>query len=231
MKLSIENLVVEVTRRCNMHCAHCMRGPAQNKDLDLEAFDTFAENVESIGVITFSGGEPTLNISAIQHVLETCKRLNILVYNFYLVTNGKQMDDSFLKVMIDWYVYCYECGGDPELLGVAVSFDKYHEAADPQVVAKLKALSFFNDTDKRTDFDKVPLINLGNAKTLSGKKREPDHYGIYVETYEDDGLHIYDSNITFTVDGDILSDCDYEYENTDGIKICDYNNIDEFLNT
>jgi hypothetical protein len=36
-----------------------------------------------------------------------------------------------------------------------------------------------------------------------------------------------DGNITFTVDGEILFDCDYEYESTDEIKACDWNNAVE----
>jgi len=33
MKIEIEDLVIETTRRCNMACPHCLRGPAQNADM------------------------------------------------------------------------------------------------------------------------------------------------------------------------------------------------------
>lgn len=230
MKLSFQDLAVEVTRRCNMNCAHCMRGEAQDIDLDLEKFDKFLENVSHIDTITFTGGEPTLNINAIRHILETCKKNKIDVYNFYLVTNGKKIENEFLNLMVDWYAYCYDCGGEPEYSGLALSQDEYHESFDIDVVAKLKAFSFFNMNDKKTDWEKAYLVDLGRARSIGGHtKRDPHYYPPTVEEC-DDTIRVYDGSvIAFTCDGDILFDCDYEYESTDNIKACDYSNaLDEF---
>ena len=55
MKYYIENLCVEVTRKCNMKCAHCLRGDAQNMDINTCYIDTLLENVSGIGSITFTG--------------------------------------------------------------------------------------------------------------------------------------------------------------------------------
>lgn len=33
MELCLESLVVEITRRCNMKCPHCLRGNAQRVDI------------------------------------------------------------------------------------------------------------------------------------------------------------------------------------------------------
>ncbi len=224
MKLNFENLAVEVTRRCNMKCAHCMRGEAQNIDLDLEKFDKFLENVSHIDTITFTGGEPTLNLPAIRHILEVCKERKISVYNFYLVTNGKKIENDFLILMIEWYAYCYDCGGDPEYTGLALSQDEYHESVNYNSIQKLKAFEFFDMNDKKNNWDKSYLINLGRARSIgSHVKRNPDYYHPTVEE-NDDEIKIGDSNIAFTCDGDILFDCDYEYESTDNIKACDYSN-------
>ena len=103
-----------------------MRGNAENEDLNLDKFAAFIKDVDSIGSVTFTGGEPTLNINAIKFVLHMCKALEIPVYNFYIVTNGKEITAEFLNAMIDWYVYCIECGGEPELCGVALSQDEFH---------------------------------------------------------------------------------------------------------
>jgi len=35
MKYNVSNLMIEVTRRCNMCCDHCLRGDAQDLDLDI----------------------------------------------------------------------------------------------------------------------------------------------------------------------------------------------------
>lgn len=55
-KLYIGALVLEVTRRCNMHCEHCLRGDTQNLDMQKEIVDKLLEQTESIFCVTFSGG-------------------------------------------------------------------------------------------------------------------------------------------------------------------------------
>ena len=45
-----------------------------------------------------------------------------------------------------------------------------------------------------------------------------------------DTITITDGQITFTTDGELLFDCDYEYESTDEIKACDWNNAVETFN-
>ena len=34
-KVIFNTVIIEVTRRCNMSCPHCLRGDAQNVDMDL----------------------------------------------------------------------------------------------------------------------------------------------------------------------------------------------------
>ena len=63
-KLSFANLAIEVTRKCNMHCAHCMRGDAQNADISEGKLSKFLSQVNFIGSLTITGGEPTLNVNA-----------------------------------------------------------------------------------------------------------------------------------------------------------------------
>ena len=60
-KIGVRSLILEVTRRCNMCCDHCLRGDAQDLDMQKETVDALLEQVGSIGGVTFSGGEPLLN--------------------------------------------------------------------------------------------------------------------------------------------------------------------------
>jgi hypothetical protein len=230
MKLDIDGLAVEVTRRCNMHCAHCMRGEAKNKDLDLDRFTSFLKDVRSINSITFTGGEPTLNVDAINHILHVCKALSIPVYYFYIVTNGKEVTSKFLNAMIEWYAYCIECGGEPEMCGLALSQDEFHDDIDRENIAKLKAFAFFRAEDKKISNRKeTSLLNLGRARSLvSNSRRDPMRYLPEVELHGDT-IYVTDTEITFTVNGEILLDCDYEYESTDDIKACDWNNAVEIF--
>lgn len=63
MQINVYNLVIEVTRRCNMCCTHCLRGDAQDLDISDEVLETVARNIQPSSV-TFTGGEPSLNIAA-----------------------------------------------------------------------------------------------------------------------------------------------------------------------
>lgn len=220
MKLRAYNLVFEVTRRCNMNCSHCMRGTAQCKDITRDIIDRTLDSVECIDSIVFTGGEIALNLEAVKYILEACKKKGVLVYNFYAVTNGKVVTNDFLMTMCDWYCYTLECGGDPEYSGLALSSDIFHEDIPDINVDKLRCLSFFREEDKDVDWHAVKLINLGNARNLIGfSKRDPSYSMPNMWYEEDDDEVVSENTLTVTVDGDILSDCDYEYESTDEIKI------------
>ena len=57
-------VVIKVTRRCNMCCAHCLRGNGQNLDIKPEYIDKFFDKFRpgaSISSITYTGGEITVN--------------------------------------------------------------------------------------------------------------------------------------------------------------------------
>lgn len=230
-KIHFDQLVIEVTRKCNMHCAHCMRGDSQNIDLNEGKLAKFISQIGYIGSLTFTGGEPTLNIPAIRAALTYCKLYDIPVMDFYIVTNGKEITNEFLNTLIDWYVYCIECGGEPEMCGVALSQDKFHDSIKPDNVAKLRALSFYRPDDKKTrNWNAPSIIDLGRARAITDLTKRnvlrPD--SVDVADYGD-YLQVTDAAITFTVNGEILADCDYEYENTEEIKLCNFNNASDIF--
>ena len=164
MHYYIDNLVIGCTNRCNMNCAHCLRGESQNIDIDFAHIDNLLENVAGIGNITFSGGEPSLNIPAIEYTLEVCQKRNISVGSFYVVTNGKANILPLAIACLKWYAYC-DC--DEDMCGLALSKDMFHEDIPRENENILKGLSFFR-RDKYTDFNKVKIINTGRAEHLDG---------------------------------------------------------------
>lgn len=217
-KISFSDLSIEVTRRCNMHCKHCIRGDAENKDVSRETIETLLKNTESIDHLTFTGGEPTLNIEAIKDTLALCKKYKIPVYDFYIITNGKEVTNEFLLTCIDWYCYCLSWEDCENFSSVELSTDDFHEPIPEENKNKLRSLSFF--ADRYADFTKVYLINTGRAGNINPndyKKRQPNTYVPEV-SWSGNVYHI-DGQVTLTVAGDILSDCDYAYTDTDRLKI------------
>lgn len=217
-KLQFDNLVLEVTRRCNMKCAHCLRGDAQNADIWDQIIDALLRQTSYINAITFSGGEPTLRLNAIRHTLERCQQWNIPVMSFYIVTNGKQVSMEFLKLCLEWYAYCVECGGEPDMCGVALSQDKFHSKVSEMNKSLLSGLSFFRDSDKETDWNKTPLIAEGNAEYLDSSKykfRSNYEENPNFEWFSDNELMVNDASIYVNVWGDVIKGCDFSYDTQD----------------
>ena len=143
MKYAFDELVIEVTRRCNMGCAHCLRGEAENIDVSFNKLSKLASVADNIGQVCFTGGEPSLAVMEMRFFRELCERRGIPVYGFYVVTNGKEVTKEFLMEMLSWYAYCISCGADAESCGLALSKDQFHEKIPAKNEQLLRGLAFF----------------------------------------------------------------------------------------
>ena len=214
MNLSVDNLILEVTRRCNMSCGHCMRGDAENKDMSREIIDRVLANTSSISSITFTGGEPSLNVDIINYTLERCKALNIPILEFYIVTNGKIVPEDFLIACLRWHAYAIKNSLEPESSGVALSRDKFHEPIPDENIALLQTLACFRPEDKHTNFDKYGVLAVGRGAFLNdtpvNEYRHPSRPDSFIMDMDETEIRV--ERMTVTVDGTILSDCDYAYD-------------------
>ena len=215
-KILFDYLVIEVTRRCNMKCKHCLRGDAEDIDFDPKFLPQIFKNVSEVGTLTFSGGEPSLNVAAMVATLEYVKVHNIPVYAVFVATNGKDISEEFIITLLKWYVYCLECGGDPEISAVKVSGDPFHETLPKYDTntALLKGLGFVYFEED----DGYHITNEGRAKELSSstyKKHELEdfNYTVYGEMRNDEHLAIMDCNIYVGANGEVKSCCDLSYDN------------------
>lgn len=203
---SANNVFIEVTRRCNMCCAHCLRGDAESIDIQEKYIDAFLDNFEKgayISSLTFTGGEISLNIPAIRYTLKAVKERGITVGSFYMVTNGKAVDKmaDLAMASLEWWAYCDE--KDDYMCGLCISSDNFHEEISDESASILSGLKYNRD-DMVTDFHEKYLLNEGRAKTLNDDwslKREPrtpeleDYFiktGTYSSKYEFRNAHIHD---------------------------------------
>ena len=221
MKIRWYDLMVEVTRRCNMRCAHCLRGEAEAVDMSKETVDALLDITESIDTITFGSGEPSLNYELIDYFVDECKRRGIPIYGYYVVTNGKVVPDGFLISLIKLHAYVVDCAGEMEICGICLSKDMFHESILKENENKLRALSSFRE-DKETDFSRDhAIINLGRARSLNAfiKREAPYNCNVEAEIYDDVISFKNSDYLSITVNGDILNACDYEYCNIEHLKI------------
>ena len=232
-KLYFDSLSIEVTRKCNMNCAHCLRGESEKTDLDLSNVRKLLEHTEHINMLTLTGGEPSLAIDKIEQVLDICNEMTIPIDSFYVVTNGKEVTDRFLCALIKWYAYCIQYSSEPELSGIALSKDQFHEPIPEINERLLRSLAFFTE-DKMINTKKPQyVIPMGRAQNIDRHEynieytywRNDEEEDPTVE-FRDEMLYI-ESTVALTCDGEILKSCDYPYDNTKPYRIGDVDHMDD----
>lgn len=232
-KLEIFDLILETTRRCNMKCDHCLRGKAENIDMNMDIITPILDNTASINTITFSGGEPTLNVPFMYDVLSYVQNHNIQVNSFYIVTNGKIITDNFLLLLHKWYNYICQYD-DPEYSGICLSKDIFHEEIPKENEYALRSFSFFKD-DKITDWTakKYAIIQEGYATNLPEDKysfwKKPKESNLYVEENPHTGNYTIDEQLYISAKGDIVADCDYSYDHILQYAIGNTKDIESFF--
>ena len=69
--IAVENLALELTRKCNLHCGHCLRGQCEDKEMSDETLDRIFEEISMVGLLNFIGGESSLATNRINQLVET----------------------------------------------------------------------------------------------------------------------------------------------------------------
>lgn len=224
----IYHLAIEVTRRCNMECAHCLRGDAQAVDMTQEIVDRFVDGLEegmSIGDVTLTGGEPSLNVPIMQYVREAFARKSITVNGFYVVTNGKKNPLPLMTECLNWFAFVEE--QDSDICGLALSSDEFHEKISWRHLALLRGLSFFHEDDKKHEYgDTYGLLMEGQAIDLEGmyemRKPHEEELNGHIENADDGSEQLFvedDTYLYLNAKGDLVSGCNWSYESQDGLVL------------
>ena len=210
--LHIHNLLIETTRRCNMNCAHCMRGEPQKKlKMCREHLYNFLSKVDSIGCVTFTGGEPSLpsGMDSIELFLEFAYMFNIEVYSFFIVTNGKRITERFTELIRKLYWLCE----DNEISGVMVSSDNYHDTKNhlPEKLYNLET-----ELNMPVAFKEVySVIQEGRAKDWGAQPNRID--ALFYRKF-DEQIDLTKGQIYLNCKGNVINGCDWSYESQDDPK-------------
>jgi len=210
----LDSLIIEVTRRCNIRCNHCLRGPQQRKDMDLGYIEKVFKEISDVDCITFSGGEPSLVPEIISGILTLAKKYKVSVNNFYCVTNCTTNSKEFVLSMMEWYLYCT----DNETSGVRVSRDQFHKYEVPVYSHKnnlLSALSFVEVDKAKLNY----IIAEGRGADCNEvrSRKLDDSFQVRCEL-DDEGLaremiRFYDGELYLNVLGEFVDGCDHSYKN------------------
>ena len=203
MKYGFNDLCLEVTRKCNMSCDHCLRGCAQNEDMTKDTIDALLAKTDYIGTLTFTGGEPVLNADLIIYTIDRIMRERISVTSFYMVTNAGVFDKDLFFKIIEFYHYM----DDNEYSNVCVSLDGYHDGR-PEFIDWWKSLAFYSNAKEQEDSEfSHRLISEGNAgdnglgsRSLELSDEMPCENNCCEEMFY------------VNVNGEIVNDCDMSYD-------------------
>lgn len=220
-KLAVRDLCIEVTRRCNMNCAHCMRGDAMNQDLNPTLLNKLFSHLASASTITPTGGEPSLNPNVLLQIRDAIIKHDVHVEGIYLVTNGKEITDEFLHNFLSLLM---ATDMEPEISGLALSQDMFHDKIPYNNKAKLRLLSCYREDDKKTDWTRVPVLDIGRGSDIvivSNKDPYRPQNPLNAD-FADDTFQLEDT-LTLTVDGYLLPYGDYSYEEVENLAICNVN--------
>ena len=92
-KFYFEQLTFEITRKCNLKCAHCLRGKMQPISMPLEVIDKVLESCSGIRSIFLTGGEPFLEPDIIEHLVDKVISMNFDTEEISVITNGTILNE------------------------------------------------------------------------------------------------------------------------------------------
>lgn len=210
----MDELVLEGTRRCNMKCGHCLRGCAQNIDMPSDVVEKFLQlnQVDNIGTLVFSGGEPSLNPGFIRKIVEVMDNCRVSVESFYIATNGKARNMEFFMAIAELFAFISQNTLEPDMSGLEISRSYWHEqqGQDEDWIETLKAFRF---TKERTylDYDFKGLLKEGRATKETHAYRKVDkHEKFEIDAYAD-GRCAVNGLVYLNAQGQVLGNCDLSY--------------------
>ena len=203
------DVMFEITRFCNMECPHCIRGDMQRKRIKKDYINQTLSQIENIGTIMFTGGEPGLAKDLIRYTLDACNHYRVDVQNFWMATNGTVTTPSFFKIIKDWVEYC----DDGDITGLRVSIDPYHNYINKYPFIDFQDNLEYNGLNMYFEFEGAPK----NSEYLIGEGRAADNY--YTTRIVEHNLRLVDGHIEghlyINAKGYLITTCDISYERMD----------------
>jgi hypothetical protein len=229
-KYEIGTVLVELTRRCNMECRHCMRGPAENAGMKPSVMRALMAKLRGIPVSTVAlgGGENTLAPGKVAALADMMSEHGVSPGTFCIVTNGKAMPRAFAEAvakinsMAETYVAasfddCHDNVSADEFMKRADMLSKVTAEADrfrQGVAVSYRyggAYDYREGTPVAHKHERCRVLRMGRGATDFG-----GYAPVVVEPYDvrddgDDYLPLCEDDFYVDVNGDVWPNCDLSY--------------------
>lgn len=213
-KIEVAELMIEVGRRCNLNCDHCLRGESDKFGsliISKEIINATLKDICTISTLTLTGGEPFLYPEIISYIADTIAQKKINLCGFFIATNGTVMSEKALLALIK----LYRLAEDKDYCNIRISDDEFHKQERQRNDVDIDPVFGMFSSDfvhkDQTKYKPEYLINQGNAAINLDARKNPRDDGFMVSD-EGDPI-IVEGNIYVNTNGGILSGCDYSYEN------------------
>lgn len=223
------NLGLELSRRCDMTCSHCLRGDAQGQDMSEHTLRTVLQVFGAeISHMFIGGGEPTLKPELLTRLRHNMLWAEVRVDSMFIVTNGKRLVKELDRADYDDYDEYGDVLDGPAMdairklswsmqVDLTVSTDRWHGPLAHSRYVQLE--SAFEHVQAVSVNTQGPagvdnLVGIGRAR---GYKALKIHLG---EECND----IRGYSLTYvTIKGDVYVSCDMSYAMMDSLqesKVC-----------
>lgn len=213
--MHINNLVIETTRRCQLECPHCLRGDAEDINMNSKYLWDLLEGVTRINTVTFTGGEPFLYPNTIEAFISICAAWNIEVNSFFIASNGiifepsiriktktKTLQEQSLLLIIKLYTMC----PDKEMCSIRISNTPWHysDISDNNLLTVFSFAHFEGE-----DWTDQSLIHEGRG------------WGTRIEKNELDWDYPEELMVCLNCNGKVVWNCNlsYETQEDEGVSI------------
>lgn len=98
-RLNVQSLILELTRQCNLNCAHCFRGDSEKEYMPLDTIDKVFNDICRVNSFLLTGGEPLLAKKQLKRITEIIMKENINVGDIIIVTNGTVLSFDILGML------------------------------------------------------------------------------------------------------------------------------------
>lgn len=167
-KLNVNGMYLEITRRCTLECAHCMRGNRQNIDMSEEILDNALKDVTHIHELDLGGGEPLLVPQVIESIINKIRTYGIKVDKISFTTNGTVLTPRIVELLRKLQ--------EIAPLNVRLSHDKFHllELYIKKLIERVAEnnelfteMLGYNPKNKDFVMDDGIIRRIGKAKSLT----------------------------------------------------------------
>ncbi len=188
-KIAVKELELILTQKCNLACAHCMRGDCSPKEINEDTLKNIFKKIHYVENLSLGGGEPSLAPHVVRKITQVLKENDVIVKSVNFTSNGTTCSDEFIEALLELKEYLAICTNkkayftskeETDLIYACFSFDDFHiseiidrgfqiEQIYENVAKYQNALSEKCSIECRVSCD-VDIYNSGRAKQIKDKQ-------------------------------------------------------------